>query len=260
MAALSHAELVTWLRELTLFKSLGDAAVQQVAEQGRWRSFEKGKVIIQEGKTGNTMYVIREGEVSVRSRTRHAINNGSGKTDDEVGTSSLQVDVELATIPAGGYFGELALLSANNLRIADVVAVTDCRCLEIKRNTFYEIINPTVKLTETSQKRSYEKEKEVYQQWRARKLAEERKRNRQQSRGGSERNTTGQGSRYKGRNGKRSGSLAQRSSIGRHSLALDELFADADGNVKIKPKGKSAHKRASTLTGIPEAKPSAPSK
>lgn len=251
-AAVSQEGVVAWLREVSLFKSLGDGAVKQVAEQARWRSFPKDTVIIQEGKTGNTMYVLREGEVSVRSRSRYALNTGTTKNDDDdVGTSSVQVDVELATIAEGGYFGELALLSANNLRIADVVAVVDCKCLEINRNTFCEIINPTVKLTKTSQERSYEKESEIYQKWRAHKLAEERKRQRQASRSKSAdmrvmQNIVGNQSNKRGQ---RRGSLAQRSSIGRHSLALDELFADDDGKLKTKPK---LSRRQSTLTDIPE--------
>lgn len=255
-AALSQEDVVSWLRELSLFKSLGDGAVKQVAEQARWRSFPKDTVIIQEGKTGNTMYVLREGEVSVRSRTRYALNTGTTKKDyDDVATSSVQVDVELAAITEGGYFGELALLSANNLRIADVVAVVDCKCLEINRNTFCEIINPTVKLTKSSQERSYEKESEIYQKWRAHKLAEERKRQRQAARSNSAdvrvmQNIVG-GQRNK-RGGQRRGSLAQCSSIGRHSLALDELFADDDGKLKTKPK---LSRRQSTLTDISETQP-----
>lgn len=258
MSAPSSQEgVVAWLREVSLFKSLGDGAVRQVAEQARWRSFPKDTVIIQEGKTGNTMYVIREGEVSVRSRTRYALNVGNAKNDDDnINTSSVNVDVELAQIKENGFFGELALLNPNNLRIADVVAVTDCKCLEINRNTFCEIINPTVKLTDSTQERSYEAEREIYQRWHAHKLAEERKRQRTAARSNSVDTRMMQnvaaGSQRNKRGLQRKGSLAQRSSIGRHSLALDELFADDDGKVKLKPK---IFRRQSTLSDISEIAP-----
>lgn len=248
-------EAVAWLRKVSIFKSLGDEAVKQVLEQGRWRSFPKDTVIIHEGRTGNTMYVIRQGEVSVRSRTRYALNSDkkNNTSGNSASTSTIEVDSEIAKIPENGFFGELALLNANSLRSADVVAVTDCKCLEVDRNTFCEIINPTVKLTTSSQERSYEKERETYERWRAHKLAEDRKRERHASRSKSAdmrmmQNIVGN-QRNKRGGQQRSGSLAQRSSIGRHSLALDELFADDDG--KLKTKSKSS-RRNSTLTDIPE--------
>ncbi|MBE3071558.1 MAG: mechanosensitive ion channel [Acidobacteria bacterium] len=83
-----------------------------------------GETIVREGQPGDSMFVICSGSVRVTI----------GPTRQEV-----------ATIPAGGCFGEMSLLTGDP-RTADVTAIEDCHLLEITAQTFRRIFlaNPLV--------------------------------------------------------------------------------------------------------------------
>lgn len=82
-------------------------------------SFEAGEVIIEEGQSDDTIYVIRSGEAQV-------IHNG------EV----------LATLGEGELFGEMALID-NLPRSATVVALTDTVVVPVNRDHFYALLQRT---------------------------------------------------------------------------------------------------------------------
>jgi serine/threonine protein phosphatase PrpC len=74
------------LETLFLFEDMPYAARLQVAELLNLHLFKPGDIIVQQGARDNAMYVVLEGQVSVRSR-----------------------HVELARLNAGEHFGELSL-------------------------------------------------------------------------------------------------------------------------------------------------------
>jgi len=78
--------------------------------------FDRGKVIVREGQTGLRMYVVVEGTVAV---------------------SVIGRVVE--RLPAGGVFGELALVEQSP-RLASVFAETDCQVLPVNRNAFLALV------------------------------------------------------------------------------------------------------------------------
>jgi CRP/FNR family cyclic AMP-dependent transcriptional regulator len=78
--------------------------------------FDRGKVIVREGQTGLRMYVVVEGRVAV-SVTGRVVER----------------------LPAGGVFGELALIEQSP-RLASVFAETDCSVLPVNRNAFLELV------------------------------------------------------------------------------------------------------------------------
>src|SRR5262245_26455439 len=78
--------------------------------------FDRGKVIVREGQTGMRMYVVVEGRVAV-SVTGRVVER----------------------LPAGGVFGELALIEQAP-RLASVFAETDCDVLPVNRNAFLELV------------------------------------------------------------------------------------------------------------------------
>ncbi len=75
-------------------------------------SFSANKVVIREGDVGDKFYLIREGEVLVRSG-----------------------DKELARLTAGGFFGEMALLTGQP-RNATVETVTDSILYSLSKDQF----------------------------------------------------------------------------------------------------------------------------
>lgn len=79
-------------------------------------SFEAGEVIIEEGQSDATIYVIRSGEVQV-------IHNGE----------------ELAVLGEGELFGEMALID-NMPRSATVIALTDTTVVPVNHDHFYVLL------------------------------------------------------------------------------------------------------------------------
>ena len=100
------------VRSLPLFGSLSDAELAEVAQWFEVRDVGAGVRLIGEGATGYSFFVIGEGEVAV---TEH----GDG----------------IATLGAGEFFGEVALLSAGR-RTATVTTTQPSRMLVLFGNDF----------------------------------------------------------------------------------------------------------------------------
>jgi CRP-like cAMP-binding protein len=80
------------------------------------REFKAGTVLFEEGQPGDYMYVVTRGEVEIRRKV--------GETDRV-----------LAVLPAGEFFGEMAILNARP-RSATAVVRVDSRLLVIEGSTF----------------------------------------------------------------------------------------------------------------------------
>jgi CRP-like cAMP-binding protein len=80
------------------------------------REFKAGTVLFEEGQPGDYMYVVTRGEVEIRRKV--------GETERV-----------LAVLPAGEFFGEMAILNARP-RSATAVVRTDSRLLVIEGSTF----------------------------------------------------------------------------------------------------------------------------
>jgi len=78
--------------------------------------FKAGTVLFEEGQPGDYMYVVTRGEVEIRRKV--------GETERV-----------LAVLPAGEFFGEMAILNARP-RSATAVVRTDSRLLVIEGSTF----------------------------------------------------------------------------------------------------------------------------
>jgi len=78
--------------------------------------FDRGKVIVREGQTGLRMYVVVEGRVAISVVGR-----------------------VVERLPAGGVFGELALVEQSP-RLASVFAETDCQVLPVNRVAFLQLV------------------------------------------------------------------------------------------------------------------------
>jgi len=103
---------------------LSDAERADLVAASAEQLYGAGETIVHEGEPGASMFLICAGGVRVTVGPNHQ---------------------EVATIPAGGYFGEMSLLTGDP-RTADVTAATDCQLLEITAETFRRIFlaNPQV--------------------------------------------------------------------------------------------------------------------
>ncbi len=107
------------LKQVSLFASLDDSQIDTVAREANERSFADGEVIVRQGDTGAAgFWIILSGSVEVR-----------------------RGPVTLATLGAGDYFGEMALVSDHSTpRSADVIAIDDVRALQLTRWDFRGLI------------------------------------------------------------------------------------------------------------------------
>lgn len=107
-----------------VFESLPTDARDALAGGATSRLFGHGEVVVREGEPGDSMFVVRTGRVVVT-----------------VGPDRREV----ATIDAGGYFGEMSMLTGDP-RSATVTARGDCEVLEIGAREFGDWVrsNPDV--------------------------------------------------------------------------------------------------------------------
>jgi CRP-like cAMP-binding protein len=112
------------LGDVPIFSGLAPRHLKKVAALGKIRRFHEGGTLMQVGDPGDAMYVILDGEVSVRPPGRRN-----------------------ATVGIGGFVGELALLD-DGPRTATVVATEPVVVLSVTRASFCKLLRsePTIGL------------------------------------------------------------------------------------------------------------------
>ncbi len=122
---ISPAEL---LRKVPSFKDMPEAEFAKIAAVLVPRSVPAGQVIVAQGSRGSSLMLIAQGVVRVVS------SDNKGEHD-------------LATLVAGDFFGEMALLT-NQPRSATCRAVTPCALYELRRTDFNDLVAslPAVRL------------------------------------------------------------------------------------------------------------------
>ncbi len=113
-ARLVHEEQL--LRGVDLFASLTPPLVREVATSAPMVVYGAGETIVRQGEPGQSMFIVADGTVSVM----------------------LQAGQQVAQIEAGGYFGEMSLLTGDP-RSATVVAAGDVTVIEISADLFRRI-------------------------------------------------------------------------------------------------------------------------
>jgi len=125
------------LKAIPILQDLDEEELRQVLKIARHVQFPRGKVILKEGETGETMYIIEEGMVEI-SKTLIMKQGG----EDFQGRDKI-----LTKLSAEDHavFGEVALFEQSQ-RTATVVALTDCRMLEISKRDFLRLAeeNPRI--------------------------------------------------------------------------------------------------------------------
>jgi len=117
----TNAEALESLRTIPLFAAVSDEDLASIASLLIERRFPKNKTIVEEGLSGDYMYVIREGRVKVSKLS------GDGR------------EKILEMLEAGAFFGEMSLLDSAP-RSASVKALTEVRILALARNDFLNVL------------------------------------------------------------------------------------------------------------------------
>jgi|EP00505_MAST-04D_sp_SCG-Rhode-Island_P001977 cAMP-dependent protein kinase regulator len=117
-----------FLAEVPILGSLEENERMEVAEALEQQEYKDGDVIIKEGDSGNTFYIVERGSVKCVQQP-----------------TAGSEPVELCVLKTGDYFGEIALLT-NRPRAASVIATTDTKVLCIRRKTFMRVMGPVSEL------------------------------------------------------------------------------------------------------------------
>ncbi|MBI3183984.1 MAG: mechanosensitive ion channel [Myxococcales bacterium] len=117
------------LGRLDLFRELGEEDRADLAKRLRYAPFTNGEVITRQGAEAHWLYLIIDGEVSVRV----SADNG--------------LEREVARLRTGDFFGEMSLMTGER-RSATVVALRDVECYRLDKNAFEEVIRRRPELAE----------------------------------------------------------------------------------------------------------------
>jgi CRP/FNR family cyclic AMP-dependent transcriptional regulator len=110
------------LRNSELFSELKDEHILAIASLIKRRSVPKNTLVIHEGDTSDSLFIIKEGKVNV------TLANEQGK------------EIILSTLTKGDHFGELSLLD-NSPRSSNVTAVEKCEFLILHKEDFILLMN-----------------------------------------------------------------------------------------------------------------------
>jgi len=124
---------VNFLKIVPLLSTLPHSVLAKISDVLELEVYNKGDYIVREGTSGDTFYIISEGNVKVTK-----------KNDNK--------EEEIRALSKGDYFGEQALLKTD-LRTANVVASSDTlECLTLDRESFFQLVGDLNELKDKTYK------------------------------------------------------------------------------------------------------------
>ena len=112
---------IKWLEENILKRPMNENE-QQALQCLRVREYKSGDTIVEQGKPGGQLYILRSGKASVEDN-----NAETGR-------------VRIASVDAGAMFGELTFMN-NTPTTAEVVAREDCVVYKLSRDDFAKVMH-----------------------------------------------------------------------------------------------------------------------
>ncbi len=110
------------LKKTEIFRDLSDQDLENLSMTMINRVYPAGVTILREGTRGNTMFVIKSGQVEIKKRN-----------------PELGVDLTITKLGAGSIFGEMALLTGA-ARSATVASITPIELLILKKKDFDALV------------------------------------------------------------------------------------------------------------------------
>lgn len=125
------------MRTIPILQDLDEDEIRQLLKIARPIRYPKGTVILKEGETGESMYILEEGMVEVSKALVMRWGREDYQDRDKILTKLSAEDHAI--------FGEVALFEENR-RTATVVALTDSLLLEIAKADFLRLAaeNPRI--------------------------------------------------------------------------------------------------------------------
>jgi len=122
-AARTKRESVVALKGVPLFSDLPKRALQRLAREADELSFEPGQQLVEEGRLGETLFVVIQGKAKITRRGRR-----------------------VGSVVPGDFFGELSTIDGGP-RTATVVAETPMRVLRLFRSTLRKLLHDEPELS-----------------------------------------------------------------------------------------------------------------
>lgn len=120
---------MNFLRSVPLLSSLHPTIIAKLADVLEPETFVRGEYIIREGTSGDSFYLLADGEVRVTKRS-------DGREEN------------MRDLGRGDYFGEQALLKTD-MRTANVIALSETvECLTLDRESFFQLVGDLSELRE----------------------------------------------------------------------------------------------------------------
>jgi small-conductance mechanosensitive channel/CRP-like cAMP-binding protein len=116
------------LAQVELFDHLDKATHERLAQRLRYAPFTTGEVMTKQDAIGHWLYMIIEGDAAIR-------------------IAKEGVDIEVARIHSGSFFGEMSLMTGSR-RTATVVALSDVECYRLDKAAFQDIIKERPEMAE----------------------------------------------------------------------------------------------------------------
>jgi small-conductance mechanosensitive channel/CRP-like cAMP-binding protein len=116
-----NARRVSAMKQVALFEPLTHEELSEVADRLAVAPFRAGEVIVRQGQPADDLYIVRDGEVSVR------VERGNGPNR------------QVATLGPGEVFGEMGLMTGAP-RAATVTALSDVVCYRLNKAGFADIL------------------------------------------------------------------------------------------------------------------------
>jgi CRP-like cAMP-binding protein len=117
------------LSQVDLFEMISEDERKHLAERLHHAPFAAGETMTRQGAIAHWLYMIIEGEASVRIATPDGMER------------------EVAHLAAGDFFGEMSLLTGER-RSATVVALTDVDCYRLESAAFKELLDKRPQIAE----------------------------------------------------------------------------------------------------------------
>ncbi len=110
-----------FLKKVSIFNELNEEVLQLISKKARTLNFRKGAILMSEGETGESLYVISSGKVKIF-------------VSDENGN-----EMTLFVEGPGSYIGEISLLDGSP-RTASAITLEKTEVLSISKTDFIDVI------------------------------------------------------------------------------------------------------------------------
>jgi CRP-like cAMP-binding protein len=128
----SLTEELMILSQVRALEGVSETGLRQILGIARERKFSPGEVIIHEGEVGNSIFIIKQGEVEISMAITLPL-------------SEREREKVLVRLGKGSLFGEVAFVFGEEQRTATVVSRTEVSLLEVSSSDFEKIISENMR-------------------------------------------------------------------------------------------------------------------